>query len=364
VACSDFDGQVVRQDPEIAKLAEQFICVRIQSMNGANIGLFQFDGDLTWMAFFMDARDHFYARYGGREDASAESHLNRESLVYTMRTVLDWHAAGKVQPGQMEPQPLSKRMPEDDAVLAARISARKAGNRCIHCHDVKQAEMEALRKAGTFTKDRVFSYPMPGVLGLDVDRTEQNKIARVRSGSFGALAGLQSGDRLRQVDGQRILTAADLARVLQLTPDEARLQVQVERDGRIMELPLTLTGHWRQTANPSWRSSSYVAGPNAGIWGEQLDAKKQEQLGIAADSMAFRVTFLFAGHESPIKAGLKLQDVIIDFDGLRRPLTARELNNHCQMHHDFGDKVPLIVRREGKDMKLTLELPVKPPQLR
>ena len=61
------------------------MCVRVQSMNGVNINLFQFDYDLTWMAFFMDAHDGIYARYGGREDHDAESHLTKPSLLRVMR---------------------------------------------------------------------------------------------------------------------------------------------------------------------------------------------------------------------------------------------------------------------------------------
>ena len=41
--------------------------VRIQSMNGVNLNQFQFEYDLTWMAFLQDAEGRTYTRYGGRE---------------------------------------------------------------------------------------------------------------------------------------------------------------------------------------------------------------------------------------------------------------------------------------------------------
>ena len=72
-------------------------------MNGVNLNLFQFDYDLTWMAFFMDADDRFYARYGGREDEHAESNLSQESLARTMRAVLELHREGKIQSSRYEP---------------------------------------------------------------------------------------------------------------------------------------------------------------------------------------------------------------------------------------------------------------------
>ena len=57
-------------------------------MNGVDLKLFRFDGDLTWMSFFMDAHNRFYTRYGGRNDSGAESHLNRESLIRLMDGVI------------------------------------------------------------------------------------------------------------------------------------------------------------------------------------------------------------------------------------------------------------------------------------
>jgi len=56
----------------------------MQSMNGVNIHLFQFERDLTWMAFFMDANDRFYARYGGNVPTAEEvlEVLRRKSERY------------------------------------------------------------------------------------------------------------------------------------------------------------------------------------------------------------------------------------------------------------------------------------------
>src|SRR5262245_58222334 len=133
MACASFDGQVVRKDEEIAKLAREFVCVRMQSMNGVNIHLFQFERDLTWMAFFMDGQDRFYARYGGREDARAESHLTQESLVRTMKQVLELHRNGAVQKSRYEPGAQPKRTPEEIPPMTSMLAKRK-DSKCIHCH--------------------------------------------------------------------------------------------------------------------------------------------------------------------------------------------------------------------------------------
>jgi C-terminal processing protease CtpA/Prc len=332
-------------------------------MNGQNLGLFQFDCDLTWMAFFMDDQDRFYARYGGREDADPESYLTRDSLLRVMREVLRLHEGRAVQTSRYEPAGKPARTPEDIASLAARVQRRKPGNRCIHCHDVKHGELQERQLAGTFSKELVYSYPMPSAVGLVMDAQEQNKVRSVKPGSPAAKAGLRPGDVLRDADGQRILTVADLARVLELTPREAKLPLQTLRDGQVRRAHLELSGAWRKTADPAWRSSTYVAGPNAGFWGVPLEEEDKQQLGIPADQMALRVSHLFPGHSSPVKSGLKLNDIVIEVDGSRRPMTARQVNAHCQMNHQYGDRVPILVRRGNEERKLILELPDKPAGL-
>jgi S1-C subfamily serine protease len=277
--------------------------------------------------------------------------------------VLRLHEGRAVQTGRYEPDGKSVRTPEDIASLNARILRRKPGNRCIHCHDVKHGELQERQRAGTFSKELVFSYPMPSAVGLIMDPDEQNRVRSVKPGSPADNAGLRAGDVLQNADGQRVLTVADLARVLELTPRDAKLPVETLRDGKVRRARLELSGPWRKTADPAWRSSTYVAGPNAGFWGVPLEEEDKRQLGIPADQMALRVSHLFTGHPTPVKAGLRLNDVVIELDGSRRPMTARQVNTHCQMNHDYGDRVPILVRRGKEERQLILELPDTPGKL-
>jgi predicted metalloprotease with PDZ domain len=332
-------------------------------MNGQNINLFPFDYDLTWMAFFMDAHDRCYARYGGREDAGPESYLTKASLLKVMRDVLRLHKEGAVLTGRHEPSDRPQRTPEDIPGLSARIAKRKANNRCIHCHDVKMAELEARRQAGTFRKEMIFTYPLPSAVGLFVEPDEQTKVRAVKPQSPAAAAGARAGDVLQALDGARVLTVADFSHVLEHTTGEAQLPLEVRRAGQAVRMNLHLTGDWRRTADPSWRSSTYLAGPNAGLWAVPLTDAEKRTARIPVDNLALRITFFFPGQETPKQAGLQLGDVIVEVDGSRRPLTTRQLHTHCQMDHTYGDKLPLVVRRGEQELKLTLELPRKPAQL-
>ena len=357
MACASFDGQVVRRDEEIAEAAKQFVCVRMQSMNGVDINLFEFERDLTWMSFFMDGHDRFYARYGGREDSGTESHLTQKSLLRTMKEVLELHRKGAVQKSRYEPAVQQPRRPEEIPTMKAMLARRK-DSQCIHCHDVKVAELKHARGLGRFTRDQVFTYPGASAVGIQLDPDVQNRVNAVIADSPAQREGIQAGDTLVSADGQRILTFGDFTRVLELTPSESALPLELERQGRKVKATLKLSAPWRRTQDPSWRESLHVAGPNGGFWGRKLDSEERTQRGLAADRMAVLVTFIWGEHTR--KAGMKVDDVVVKFDGLTKDMTIAQLHAQLNLNRNYGDAVPLTIRRGGKDQELTMVLPKEP----
>ena len=231
-------------------MAKEFVCVRVQSMNGMNIGLFKFEYDLTWMSFFMDTNDRFYTRYGGRDDSDAESHLTKASLLRVMRQVLDLHKAHDVQPAESRTAATRARTPEDIPTMNPMISRRK-DSKCIHCHDVKVASLRHLQAESKFRRDMVFTYPTPANLGILIDPDEQNRVASVTAGSAAANAGVRRGDVVRTANKRRILTFADFSRVLETTPSQATLPLELQRGTQTVNSSLRLSGDWRKTADPS-----------------------------------------------------------------------------------------------------------------
>ncbi len=328
-------------------------------MNGVNINLFQFERDLTWMSFFMDARDGIYARYGGREDGAAESHLTKESLVRTMKQVLEFHRAGQVQKSRYEPGRDPVRTPEDIPTMKALMAPRKE-NKCIHCHDVKVAELKHLQQLGRFTRDLVFTYPAPSAVGIQLNPDIQNKVRAVTPKSFAEQAGLREGDLVLSAGGQRIVTFSDFTRVLELTPSESTLPLEIQRADQTIKASLNLSGTWRRTRDPSWRESLHVAGPNAGFWGHKLEGDEREKLGLRPDRMAVCVTFIWGEHTR--KAGIKKDDIVIKFDGLNHDMTIPQLHAHLNLNRNYGDAIPLTVRRGEKEHELLLSLPKERPK--
>ncbi len=326
-------------------------------MNGVNLNLFQFEFDLTWMSFFMNAKDQTYLRYGGRDDSDAESHLNQKSLVRAMQDALRFHKTDSVQTSRYEPAAKTVSTPEDIPTMQAMIAKRKK-NKCIHCHDVKVASLRHSQSLGQFTRAMVHTYPTPANVGIEVHAIHQSQVQKVAADSPAAKAGIQPGDLVLAADGQRILTLADFTRVLELTPASSTLPLQLERDGKPIKTSLKLSGNWRTGPDPSWRESLHVAGPNTGLWGRKLNPSQRKQHGIDGDGLAVEVTFIWGSYTK--QAGVRVKDVIISVDGIRRDMTIRQLHAYCMLNKNFGESVPIVVKRGGKDVKLTIRFPDKP----
>lgn len=354
MACASFDGQVVRRDDEIGEIAKQFVCVRMQSMNGVDINLFQFERDLTWMSFFMNASNQIYARYGGRDDSAAESHLTQKSLVRTMQQVLDLHRTNQpfARWGERTREPA--RIPEDIPTMSAMLAKRK-DSKCIHCHDVKVAELKHAQQLGRFTRDMVFTYPAPSAIGIQLDPDVQNQVSAVTPDSPAHRANVRPGDTVLTVGKERVLTFADFTRVLEVTSAESTLSLQIERGAETIDATLKLSGNWRRTEDPSWRESLHVAGPNGGFWGHKLADNERAKHNAPTNKMAVLITFIWGDHTR--RAGIKVNDIVVKFDGMTNDMTLPQLHAHLNLDRNYGDTIPITIRRNGKDHELVMTLP-------
>ena len=88
-----FDAQVV-QTPSSSKrgqLLSQYVCVRVPDMKGVDIGLFDYDRHNALYYFVMNADEHIYMRYGGRDETSPDAYLDLESLEIALQLGLEQH---------------------------------------------------------------------------------------------------------------------------------------------------------------------------------------------------------------------------------------------------------------------------------
>src|SRR5262245_9048815 len=128
------DRQVAgRRDPGLANLLSRFVCVRIVEAKGMDLSLFQFDYEQTWAAFFLNAEEAIYGRYGTRSSAvEAERHLSIEGFKKALEGALDLHArypGNKKELAAKTGPPSPWRTPENIPGVAPWGSSQ-----CYHCH--------------------------------------------------------------------------------------------------------------------------------------------------------------------------------------------------------------------------------------
>lgn len=323
-------------------------------MNGMNLNAFQFDFDLTWMAFFQNSEGQTYARYGGREDSGPETHMTKQSLVSTMQQVLKLHQQDSVKPwSEYDPQPVDVFTPEQIPPMKSMLAKRE--ETCIHCHDVKNATLHDLANQDQLKKDLVYGYPSPARLGLQIDSEDQTVVREVVPGSVAASAGVNTGDIIQTVNGQRVLTFADFTRVLELAPESGTVSATVKRNGGLKTFSLKLQPGWRTSPDPSWRPSTGAVGPNSGFWANQLNANELRKHHLSKDVLGLKVVVVWGPFAK--KAGVRNGDIVVEFDGMNSPMGIRQLQTHLQMNRNFGESVKLKVLRGGRPRELTIVLP-------
>lgn len=340
----------MRDDKDLQRVKEHFVLLRMTYLRGVDLNLFAYDYDQTWMAFFLDADGRTYARYGSRDADSAESCNSVAGLRFTMEEVLRVHkeetAKEDREPFQLPPA----RRPEN---IPALKDLGYAGS-CVRCHMVNEALLAQKRKDGKFERGDFWLYPPPQNVGLTLDRTEGNKVAAVKEGSFAAKAGLKAGDHLRTANGSRVLSRADLEFVLNGLAPKSQLKIEAERDGKPVAATFDLDGDWRRW-DTSWRKSVWITSWRTPFVRELRWVSKQtrDKNKIPEDEIAYR----FNEVKGALKeAGFQENDIVVAFDGLRK-VPYKRPECYIYLEHKNGDKMEVTVLRDGKEVKVTYIVP-------
>src|SRR5262249_22203391 len=131
-------------------------------------------------------------------------------------------------------------------------------------------------------------------------------------------SGFLPGDQIKTLDGQPLLSIADVQWVLhRASADGAKLNAELVRAAKPVTLTLTLEKGWRQRDDISWRSSAWGLRRMAtgGMKLENIDGELPA--GVAKDGMALLVRYLGANgpHGAAKAAGVQANDVLVSFDG-------------------------------------------------
>ncbi len=337
------DEQVVRLHKEIADVADKFVRVRLAKIAGIDLRRFEFDYDLTWFVFFLNADETIYGRYGGRDAADAEARLSMKGLRYAMDRALDAH--------QSSTPPLAL---EDKPVRAEDYSAAKNHRGCIHCHNVSEFRRADLKNAGKWDRESVWVYPPPENVGITLDVDRGDLVKSITPGSAAEKAGLKSGDRLTRLNGYTLASFADTQYALHKAPAKGSVPLSWMRDGKELSAPLAVTNGWRR-ADLTWRPSMRDILPSAPFSGDELNEVEKKRLGLDPTRAAIRQHAEV--HPVLDAAGVKGGDVLIGYDGNVVEGDSGKLFTYVRRNYLIGDEITINLIRDGKrlDLKLLLK---------
>jgi predicted metalloprotease with PDZ domain len=344
-------------------------------MYGADLSLFQFHGQLTWAVFFLNADRAIYGRYGsrgarrGRKDNDKD--ISLEGFKKAAEGALELHKAYPANKaalaGKTGPAP-GARTPEQYPVAAIhnfQPVEKTQGKNCIHCHQSQDFELMSARRAGQPIADRlVWTYPMPDLLGLAFDGKERATVSAASPGSAAEKAGFKAGDKILTMEGQPLLSIADVQWVLHQAKEPGSVKAEVERAGKKIDLTLVIEEGWRRkvsfadTLSLGWVTRQQVAGMAC----VALAPAEKEKIGLASDALALKITnvtpdFVKDRNPSARKIGLQKDDILVEVDGRRASITESDFLSYLLQKKGKGDKVELVYKRGEKIEKVQLDLP-------
>lgn len=360
-------------DPDLKTLTDQFVRVRVVQMGGVDLSLFQFDPMLSWAIFFMNADKTIYGRYGRAHPASKRAkkdsnpNPNKTSLRSALTAALGLHkdyeldrAAGKKRFAGKTGKPVRWRYAEKTP--AARKYKRlkrvnDGGDGCVHCHEVLRTAIDSYFMSKIrVPDDHLWLYPRPPSIGLTLDELEHHRVRRVESGSPAAKAGLKVGDRLLTMDGQILISMADVQWILHNVPTEGGvIPLTVFRGTEEKALTLTLPQDWRYAEDFAWRYR--MAGYAAWLWGGFNIHDHAQGVRIGKPS-----PWWFKKPNQDARKTLKTGDIIIEVDGTKGMDRSRYLA-HLMRDVRLGRSVKLKVIRAGETIDLSFKIPKKQPEV-
>ena len=326
----------------------QYVCVRIPRMDNVNIALFDYDRYNTLYFFIMNADEHIYMRYGGRDHTSQDAYLNLDSLELALKKGLELHRdyqAGKIQ-RVPAPKPV---FPREIPLLVERTFAR---NQCVECHLIGDFQLQHREQDGTLDKSQqMFRSPDLKTIGIQLD-IPKGLVVKEAQGAV-QTAGMKAGDRITALNGTTVWTFADLQWSYDKLPRTTRhARFTVERDGKPVELTVALPPRW-------WwvdiRYKQLTVDPRVYFESRPLTGIEKKQYDLPADGFASAVKYVDNFAQMLKSHDLKVGDIVIGVDGVQTDEFADTAEAFIRLRKTAGDSVMLDVIRDGKRIQMPLK---------
>lgn len=369
--CVKLDDDLMDEDPELKKLLEQFVCVRIVSTNGLDLSLFQFDTDQSFAVFFMNADKTIYGRFGTRSHRTEwVGDVSLKGFAEALKGALELHAGypnnKSILLAKTGPKP-RYASPELFPSLKDKFTSKlnyegDVVKSCIHCHQIGDAVRDELRTNGDAFPETILNpYPHPKILGLIFDAQKRATLKDVAADSIAAKAGLKKGDEISSLNGQPLLSIADAQWVLHHLPSESvSVDADINRGGAVQSVTLELPDGWKKLDDTSWRVSTWgmrrmVLG---GLVLKSIPDEQRGKNGIPAKGTALRVNHVgqYGPHAAAKNAGFQKDDVVVSFDGQNSFETESDILRYGVTKKKPGTKATVVVLRGSQTKELTLPM--------
>ena len=370
MACMGIDAQVLTEEAEMGKLLDQFVCVRLINANALDLALFQFDYDLSFTTMFFNGDGTVYGRYGSwkhQKNSQETATAGYRKALEAVLTIHKGYPANQAALAGKQGLETPFKAPTEIPALAGKYKPQldwegKVAQSCVHCHMIGAAYQTWHRGKREAMPERwLHPWPEPETVGLTLASEEIARVSAVAVGSEAARAGIEAGDELVAMDGAPLVSIADVSWALHRAPSSGAVTVEVKRGVEKKALRVDLGEGWRRKSDVTRRVSIWPMRGMAlgGLKIEPLNAEERRKRNVAAGSMALGVLHVgqYGMHGAAKKAGFQKDDVIVEVDGLSKPMGESELIDHLLEKRFPGEKVKVVVLRDGR--RRELELPMQ-----
>ncbi|HUR47050.1 MAG TPA: Trx7/PDZ domain-containing (seleno)protein [Candidatus Saccharimonadales bacterium] len=369
LACAGIDSAVLLQETELAPLLDKFVCVRVINANALDLSLFQFDYDLSFSTLFFNGDGTVYGRYGSwkhQRDPQDKTTANYKAALEAALAIHHGYPANKASLAGKQGIATPYKTPIEIPGIAGKYEldlnwTGKVVQSCVHCHQIGEAFRETFRKSKQpMPSEMVYSWPGPEVLGLTLAPDSIAHVQAVSSGSVADKAGLRAGDDLLSLQGQPLISVADLSWVLNRAPETGTLKAVVAESGSSITKSIELSSGWRSKADISRRVGTWgMRGMATGgmVLEDVTDALRTErELGTEKLALHVKSVGLYGKHAAAKNAGFKKDDVIVALDGLADRMTEGQVLGYLLQKHFPGEKVKATVLRGQEKVELALPM--------
>jgi serine protease Do len=207
-----------------------------------------------------------------------------------------------------------------------------------------------------------------GAKALKLDEARGVEVKRVEEGSPADQAGIKAGDVLLTYNGENILGAQQLGRLVAETPQGRKIKIEYWRDGKTHSTavttgaptaaPFDLPPNFVGFPVPDMRNFAMPDVPNPllvwrnswiGVECEPIDSQLAEYFGVKRGVLVRSV----AKNSPAGRAGIKAGDVLTAIDE-RTVATPRDLSSYMRGQHQSGKPILIALVRDHKELKVSV----------